>query len=80
MIQSCNEDSNKCLVRGAAGGNRHTLEDLPRSVIHSEADTALVHQFSHAYASLRMNSHRTSHACAPCQPIGIPGVWDGRLG
>lgn len=56
---------NKCLAPGAVGGNRHALEEVPRSVLHLEVETTLVQHFSHAYASLRMNSHRQSQACAP---------------
>lgn len=65
MIQTSNETQDKCLAPGAAGGNRHAFEYVPRCVLHLEVETALVQQFTHAYASLRMNSHRPSQDCAP---------------
>lgn len=65
MIQTAMRTRDKCLAPGAVGGNCHAFEYVPRDVLHSEVETALVQQFTHAYASLRMNSHRPSHACAP---------------
>lgn len=54
---------------------RHAFEEVPRSVLHSEVETTLVKNFSHAYASLRIIviGHPTPvpHSPADWRPGGM---------